>query len=154
MGRVRPPRGRHWPTSGPRRSALAHDICKAACLSSHSRAHSLPLHSSLSLPPRRAECRRATEQLCHRLVLAPPRHYRLQLANSCIAFPSTSSTWLLRQTRYGEGEITVPVLTGELSFHGCLYDELAATWLACIVLLIPCIRAWSGCRLASGMTSL
>jgi len=61
--------------------------------------------------------------------------------------------WLQRRTSYGEGEIAVSVLAGELGFHGRLHNELTAAWLAGALLLIPRGRAWSGCRLASGMTS-
>ena len=37
---------------------------------------------------------------------------------------------------YGDGEIVVPVLAGELGFHDRLHDELAAAWLACALLLL------------------
>jgi len=97
------------------------------------------------------ERRRAPAPLYRCLAPAPPRHCRLHLVDSFATFPSTSSTWLQRQTSYGEGKIAIPVLTRELGSHGRLHGELAAAWLACALLSILSVRAWLGCRLASGM---
>ena len=121
----------------------------------HSLALTLSLSTTLYRPHRgTAERHRATEQLHHRLAPAPPCHCRLHLIASFAVFPSTSSTWLQHRSSYDEGEITILVLASELDFHGHLHGELAAAWLACALLLIPRVRAWSGCSLASSMTLL
>ena len=134
----------------PRRTG-AHYLPKPRALS-RTHAPTFSLSTAFSHAHRgTTERRRAIEQLRRRLAPAPLRHCRLHLAASLAVFPFTSSTWLQRRTSYGEGEIAVPVLAGELGFHGRLHGELAAVELACAFLLIPCIRAWVGCALACSM---